>query len=102
MTPRRVPRAADAEKAVPCSRARNTRTGPDVSGRPMIRPPTELPHFLEAKLTARTSTGTVISLTTRRGQSSSGTSHASGRPLDILADPRAGSMSQPSPGGTNL
>jgi hypothetical protein len=58
----KVPSAAPEAKLLPCSTARKKITGPDVNGRPRIKPPTEGPHRWAITLTAQMSAGTLTSL----------------------------------------
>jgi hypothetical protein len=62
--PARLPRAVDAAKPAPCSKARKKQTGPEVSGRPMNQPLTVSPQRRPARLAARISTGVTTSFRT--------------------------------------
>ena len=64
--PASVPTAARAANPGPCSRARNTETGPDVSGSPASQPPTAGPHRRPASVTAAMKSGVSTTFARRR------------------------------------
>jgi hypothetical protein len=63
--PNNVPCAATDAKLLPCSNAKKNRTGPEVSGRPIINPPTDAPHRRVTILTAEMKIGTLTSFSPR-------------------------------------
>ena len=56
-TPSRVLNEAAAEKAAPCSSVRKNETGPEMSGKPAITPPTKAPQRRAASRQSRISRG---------------------------------------------
>src|SRR5437016_3056983 len=64
--PASVPTAARAANPGPCSRARNTETGPDVSGSPASQPPTAGPHRRPASVAAAMRSGVSTTFARRR------------------------------------
>jgi hypothetical protein len=64
-SPISVPSAAPDAKIFPCSRDRKNKIGPDVSGRPRMRPPIECPHLRATVLTTQMKIGTLTNLIAR-------------------------------------